>query len=74
MVNFWVAVDNPDASNVKDHKSDVCKSRFFTGNAFEECDKGKSRGALRAAFSFLSPLQGVICKPAWYKALYEEKV
>jgi hypothetical protein len=44
VVNFWVAVDNPDAQHLNDHKSVGCESRFFTGNAFEECDKGKSKG------------------------------
>jgi hypothetical protein len=74
VVNFWDGVDNPDASHVNDHKSVGCESRFFTGNAFEEYEKGKSRGELRGVFTFLSPLYRVICKPAWYKALYEEKL
>ena len=44
MVNFWDGVDNPDASHVNDHKSVGCESRFFTGNALEQYDKGKSKG------------------------------
>jgi hypothetical protein len=44
VVNFLVGVDNHTTWHVNDHKSVGCESRFFTGNAFEECDKGKSKG------------------------------
>ncbi len=69
VVNFWDGVDNHTTWHVNDHKSVGCESRFFTGNALEQYEKGKSRGKLRGAFSFLSALHGVICKLAWYKPL-----